>query len=98
MEQELGEGSGGPVHREVETFRERVQPPDVVRVLVGHEDGLDRAGISPCRDDPLKEFSGGEPGIDEETAACALDQDRVALGARGEGRDPHAERVEPGGS
>ena len=65
----------------------------MVRVLVGHEHGLDRGGIGAGQRDPGEEVARREAGVDQERAVPAFDQDRVPLGAGGESRDPHVQSV-----
>ena len=93
MEQELGDRPRSGVDRDIEPLHERIEPSDVVRVLMGYEYGLDRGGVGAGQRDPGEKVARREAGVDQEGAVPALDQDRVPLGAGGESRDPHTQRV-----
>jgi hypothetical protein len=93
VEQELCDRPGRGVDRDVQPLYECIEPTDVVRMLVGHEHGLDRGGIGTGEGDASEKVAGRESCVDQQRTIPALDQNRVPLGAGGESRDPHLQRV-----
>ena len=73
------------VNRHGKLLRQRVQPADMVRVLVCNQDTGELAGVNPQFPQAFGNPPGGDTGVDENVDFAVGHQQAVAAGAAGEG-------------
>ena len=84
-------GALGEVDRNAEFARSDGKAGDVVGVLVGDDDGVERGGIFVGEAHAAEEFAATEAGVDENAGVSAGDNRAVALGPRSQHREAHHE-------
>ena len=86
-------GGFGEVDGDAQAAGEDGEAGDVVLVLVGDEDGVERGGIFVGEGHALEQFAAGEAGVDEQAGVGGGDDRGVALGAGGENGHAHLLKI-----